>query len=128
MIEVDTGSLVITIVAAVAALTFNLLPRRLAPPVVVIELLLGIAIGPQVLDLAESDDFTTFFANLGLGMLFFFAGYEIEFGRVRGKPLRLAGIGWLVATPREARRRPSFVTDRCVLERESYDRSLSCPD
>jgi Kef-type K+ transport system membrane component KefB len=98
MINVETTSfLVITIVAAVAALTFNLLPRRLAPPVVVIELLLGIAIGPQMLDLAQSDDFTTFFANLGLGMLFFFAGYEIEFDRIRGKPLRLGGIGWLLS-------------------------------
>ena len=98
MINVDTTSfLIITIVAAVAALTFNLLPRRVAPPVVVIELLLGIVIGPQVLDLATSDEFTTFFANLGLGMLFFFAGYEIEFDRVRGKPLRLAGIGWLLS-------------------------------
>ena len=67
------------------------------PPVVVLELLLGIVIGPQVLGLVESDDFTSFFSNLGLGMLFFFAGYEIEFDRIRGRPLRLAGIGWLVS-------------------------------
>lgn len=40
-----------------------------------VELLFGIVIGPQVLDLAQSDDFTAFFGNLGLGLLFFFAGY-----------------------------------------------------
>jgi Kef-type K+ transport system membrane component KefB len=30
-------------------------------------------------------------------MLFFFAGYEIEFDRVRGAPLRLAALGWLLS-------------------------------
>ena len=30
-------------------------------------------------------------------MLFFFAGYEIDFERVRGRPLRLAGLGWLLS-------------------------------
>ena len=98
MIEVDTSSfLVITIVAATAALTVAVLPPRLAPPVVVIELLLGIIIGPQVLDLAQSDNFTEFFGNLGLGLLFFFAGYEIDFGKLRGRPLGLAVAGWLMS-------------------------------
>jgi len=98
MINVDSASfLVITITAAVAALSVALLPRRIAPPVVVIELLLGIAIGPQVLDLAQSDNFTEFFGNLGLGMLFFFAGYELDFERLRGRPLMLAGVGWLLS-------------------------------
>jgi Kef-type K+ transport system membrane component KefB len=98
MINVDTSSfLVITAVAALAAVTFSVLPRRFAPPVVVIELFLGILVGPQVLGLAENDDFTSFFGNLGLGMLFFFAGYEIEFDRISGRPLRLAGLGWLLS-------------------------------
>jgi Kef-type K+ transport system membrane component KefB len=30
-------------------------------------------------------------------MLFFFAGYEIDFERIRGDPLRLAALGWLVS-------------------------------
>ena len=53
-------------------------------PVVVLELVLGIVIGPDVLGLAEADEFILFFSNLGLGMLFFFAGYEIDFERIRG--------------------------------------------
>jgi Kef-type K+ transport system membrane component KefB len=98
MINVDTTSfLVITIVSALAAITFSVLPRRFAPPVVVLELLLGIIVGPHVLDLAQNDRFTSFFGNLGLGMLFFFAGYEIDFDRIRGRPLRLAGLGWLLS-------------------------------
>jgi Kef-type K+ transport system membrane component KefB len=98
MIQVDAESfLVITAAALVAAITVAALPRRIVPPVVVLELLLGILIGPQVLGLAQSDAFTDFFGNLGLGMLFFFAGYEIDFERLRGQPLVLAGAGWMLS-------------------------------
>ena len=98
MIEVDAASFMVVIVmAAVAAVTVVALPKRMAPPVVVIELILGIVVGPQVLGLAEPDEFIDFFSNLGLGMLFFFAGYEIDFQRIRGRPLKLGAIGWLVS-------------------------------
>ena len=83
--------------AAVAAITVTITPRRYAPPVVVVELIFGIIIGPQVLGIADSDDFIDFFSNLGLGMLFFFAGYEIDFERIKGAPLRLGGLGWLLS-------------------------------
>ena len=98
MIDVDSASfLLITVAATLAALTVAVLPRRIVPPVVALEVLLGIVIGPQVLDLAQNDDFTEFFGNLGLGMLFFFAGYELDFDRLRGRPLVLAGAGWLIS-------------------------------
>jgi Kef-type K+ transport system membrane component KefB len=98
LIEVDTESFfAIVVVAAIAAITVAFVPRRLAPPVVVVELLLGIAVGPEVLGIAKTDDFIGFFSNLGLGMLFFFAGYEIDFERVRGRPLRLGALGWLLS-------------------------------
>ena len=64
---------------------------------VVLELLLGIVIGPEVLGLAHSDEFIEFFSNLGLGMLFFFAGYEIDFERIKGRPMKLGGLGWLLS-------------------------------
>jgi len=70
---------------------------RLVIPVVVVELILGIVIGPQVTDLAEVDPTTEFLGNLGLGMLFFFAGYEIDFQRIKGRPMELAGIGWALS-------------------------------
>jgi Kef-type K+ transport system membrane component KefB len=96
VIDVDAGSFFAVIVtAAIAAVIVVVMPRRLAPPVVVLELMLGIVIGPQVLGIAEPDAFIDFFSNLGLGMLFFFAGYEIDFERIRGKPLSLGAWGWL---------------------------------
>jgi Kef-type K+ transport system membrane component KefB len=98
VITVDTDSFfAIVVVAALAAISVAYLPKRFAPPVVVLELVLGIAIGPEVLELAERSDFVDFFSNLGLGMLFFFAGYEIDFERIKGKPIKLGGLGWLLS-------------------------------
>lgn len=98
MVEVDGVSfLVIVGVALVAAIGASFLSRFLPIPVVVLELLLGIIVGPQVLDLAQPDDFIEFFASLGLGLLFFFAGYEIDLERIRGVPLRLAALGWVIS-------------------------------
>jgi len=98
VIQVDTDSFfVIVTIAALAAITVAVVPKRYAPPVVVVELLMGIVVGPQVLDLAKTDEFIEFFANLGLGMLFFFAGYEIDFERIKGRPLKLGAWGWLLS-------------------------------
>ncbi|MGZ5342428.1 MAG: cation:proton antiporter [Solirubrobacterales bacterium] len=93
----ETSLLVIVAAAALAAVLALVLSPRVAFPVVVIELLLGIVIGPQVADLAAVDPTTEFLGNLGLGMLFFFAGYEIDFERIRGRPLNLGAIGWLLS-------------------------------
>jgi Kef-type K+ transport system membrane component KefB len=98
MIGVDSTSfLVIVATAAAASLIVTLLEPRLVIPVVVVELLLGIVIGPHVFDFADLDAATEFFGNLGLGMLFFFAGYEIDFERIRGRPLELGLAGWLMS-------------------------------
>jgi Kef-type K+ transport system membrane component KefB len=98
-LEVDTGSFLVIVATAALAASVSAVAglRNLFLPVVVIELVLGVLVGPQVLELAEVDDFTDFFAALGLGMLFFFAGYEIELGRIAGRPLRLAIAGWALS-------------------------------
>jgi Kef-type K+ transport system membrane component KefB len=99
LIRVDTGSFLAIVATAAVAGTLAAVAggRNIFIPVVVVELGLGIIIGPQVLDLAEVNAFTKFFADLGLGMLFFFAGYEIDIARIRGEPLRLALLGWLLS-------------------------------
>jgi Kef-type K+ transport system membrane component KefB len=95
VIHVDTTSFFLIVLgAASAALLATALPPRLAPPVVVLELLVGIAIGPHGFGWAVDSEFVQFFSNLGLGLLFFFAGYEIDFARIRGLPLRLGARGW----------------------------------
>jgi Kef-type K+ transport system membrane component KefB len=98
MVHVDTDSFfLIVLSSAVAAITVAALPKQIAPPVVVLELLLGILIGPHGFSLASTDEFSLFFSNLGLGMLFYFAGYEINFERIHGLPLRLGSRGWLLS-------------------------------
>jgi Kef-type K+ transport system membrane component KefB len=98
VITVDTDSFfAIVVVAAIAAITVAFVPKQFAPPVVVLELILGIVIGPEVLGLAHGDDFVNFFADLGLGMLFFFAGYEIDFDRIKGTPMKLGALGWALS-------------------------------
>lgn len=98
MIGVDADSfLVIVAVAGVAGVTVAALPRRFAPPVVVLEVLLGIIVGPEVLGLADDDEFVEFFSTLGLGMLFFFAGYELDFSSIRGRPLELGLASWAIS-------------------------------
>jgi Kef-type K+ transport system membrane component KefB len=98
MIEVDSGSFLAVVVAgALAAFIAGQVSVRMPLPVVVVEILLGILIGPDLLGLADPDEFLNFFSDLGLGMLFFFAGYEIDFERIRGTPLRLAVLGWVLS-------------------------------
>ena len=97
--RVDTGSFLAIVVTAAVAGTVAAVAggRGLFLPVVVLELVFGVVIGPQGLGLAQVNGFTGFFSDLGLGMLFFFAGYEIDIPRIRGQPLRLALVGWAMS-------------------------------
>ena len=96
MEESLTNLLVIIAAIVLAPLIANAIPR-IKVPVVVIEIALGIVIGPQVLGLAQKDAFVEGLAQLGLAFLFFLAGFEIDFARIKGRPLKLAGSGWLLS-------------------------------
>lgn len=72
--------------------------RRYGLSIVVIELVLGIAIGPQGLGLvAAGEGMLAALARLGMAFLFFIAGMEIDLPAVRGRPLRVAFAGWASA-------------------------------
>jgi Kef-type K+ transport system membrane component KefB len=98
-LQVDAGSFLAIVGTSAVAATLVAVAgaRNLFVPVVVVELMLGVVIGPQVLDVAQVNAFTEFFAALGLGLLFFFAGYEIDIARIRGAPLRLGLYGWAMS-------------------------------
>jgi Kef-type K+ transport system membrane component KefB len=66
-------------------------------PVVVFEVVLGIVIGPQVLNLVVDHGFLTFMHDVGMVAVMFMAGMEIDFARIRGRPLTLAAAGWLAS-------------------------------
>lgn len=93
----STSSLALIVVAAVLAPLAAEALRRFRLPGVVLEILLGILIGPQVLGLAEVTPVVAGFGNLGLSFLMFLAGFEIELGRIAGPPLKRASAGWFLS-------------------------------
>ena len=84
-------------IAAVAVAAPILADRtRGRVPGVVIEITLGIVIGPELLGWAQLTPVVTTLGNMGLTFLFFMAGYELDVAAIRGRPLKLATIGWFV--------------------------------
>jgi Kef-type K+ transport system membrane component KefB len=93
--ELDSLLLIFTI-AAVAPFLCEWVPRvRL--PLVVMEIFLGILVGPQVLQWADVGPTIEVLAKFGLAALFFLAGFEIDFPAIRGRPIILATLGWLAS-------------------------------
>ncbi|RSS36633.1 cation:proton antiporter [Streptomyces sp. WAC08241] len=89
--------ILIMTIAVLAPLLAYAVGRRLPVPLVVFEILLGVLVGPDVLDWARTDALVDGLSQLGLTMLIFLAGYEIEFGEVRGDTLRRAVWAWVAA-------------------------------
>ena len=81
---------------AVAAILARL-HHRLLLPTVVVEIVLGILIGPEALGFADSDPYIEFLSTLGLVFLFFFAGLEVVEKRVPRRALGLGTAGWAMS-------------------------------
>ena len=84
-------------VAAVAAPLLAQTRAGSRVPVVVLEVLLGILIGPHVLHLVSEDAFLSIMRSVGMVAVLFMAGMEIDFGSIRGRPLSLAMRGWVLS-------------------------------
>lgn len=89
--------ILIMAVAVLAPLLAYGLGRWVRIPLVIFEILLGIVIGPDVLGLVRQEEVIDILSELGLSMLIFLAGYEIEFAAVRGGTLRRAVRAWVVS-------------------------------
>ncbi len=97
-----TGVSIATLIALpLAAVLAPLLSAGLARfvriPLVVFEIVLGVVIGPSVLGVVRPSEFTAGLSSLGVAMLFFLAGNEIDVARIRGRPLNRSVIGWLIS-------------------------------
>jgi len=92
----DLRSLAIVIaVAAFVPIAVGLLNLRIAE--VVFLLAAGIIVGPHALGLIHITDTIDLFNELGLGLLFFLAGYELDPAAIRGESGKLAVTGWLTS-------------------------------
>lgn len=97
MDSASASSLTLIVVAAVVAPLLAEALRRFRVPGVVLEIGLGILIGPQVLGWADVTVIVAGFGNLGLSFLMFLAGFEIDLQRIKGRPLNRATFGWFVS-------------------------------
>jgi Kef-type K+ transport system membrane component KefB len=91
-----SGLLIVMAVGFGAPFLLGLAPR-LRLPSVVFEIVAGIVIGPSVLGWVEVDETISVLALMGLAILLFLAGLEIDFSRLRGPLLKLALVGWGVS-------------------------------
>lgn len=89
--------LIIVAVAVALAPALAELPSAVRIPVVVLEILLGILIGPHVLELADPEGVIAPLSSLGLTFLLFLVGLEIDIGEIQGRPMLLAINGWLLS-------------------------------
>src|SRR5215218_3883312 len=88
--------LIVMAVAFGAPLLLGLFPRLLLPSVV-LEIVAGIVVGPSVLGWADVDEAVEVVSLLGLAFVLFLAGLEIEFEKLRGRVLKLTGLGFAIS-------------------------------
>ena len=84
--------LVIAAIAAFVPLIVGLFRIKVAE--VVLLLGAGVIFGPQLIGWITVDSSIELLSDLGLGLLFFLAGHELEGRAVRGESGKLAAIGW----------------------------------
>ena len=91
-----TNLLIVVAIGLLAPLALGFLPRfRL--PAIVLEIVLGIVIGPSGLGWVTPDLPVSILALIGLAFLLFLSGLEIDLQRLRGQILKLTALGFGVS-------------------------------
>ena len=86
---------IVSILAVGAPLVARLVPRALVPGIVV-EILVGLVLGPHGAGWLHVDGAVDTLALLGVTFLFFLAGLEVDLRAVRGRPLARAVTAYLL--------------------------------
>jgi Kef-type K+ transport system membrane component KefB len=89
-----TGLLVVAAVAFVAPIVAWVIPRHLIPAVV-LEVLFGLAVGPQGLGWVQPQGAVELLYLMGFGFLLFLAGQDIDPSHFRDPMLRVTGAAYL---------------------------------
>ena len=85
---------IVSLLAALTPIVAGLLSRLRVPQVVIL-IVGGILIGPEVFGWADPASIELV-SDVGLGFLFLLAGYELELGLFRERAGRIAIKSWLV--------------------------------
>jgi Kef-type K+ transport system membrane component KefB len=88
-----TNLLIVVAVGLAAPLALGFFPR-LRLPAIVLEIVLGIVIGPSGLGWVKPDVPVSILSLIGLAFLLFLAGLEIDVQRLRGRILKLTALGF----------------------------------
>src|SRR5689334_18325734 len=91
-----TNLLIVVAAGFAAPFVLGLFPG-LRFPSVVLEIVVGIVIGPAVLGWVEVDEPVDVLALVGLAFLLFLAGLEIDLTKLRGSLLRVTSMGFAVS-------------------------------
>src|ERR1700759_2800179 len=91
-----TNLLIVVAVALLAPLTLGFFPR-FRVPAIVLEIVLGIVIGPSGLGWGKPDLPVSILALVGLAFLLFLSGLEIDVRRLRGRIFKLTAAGFAVS-------------------------------
>ena len=85
----------VSVLALLAPLIVRLI--RLPVPDIVVQILLGIVVGPQLLGWARIDGPVRVLSLVGLSFLLFLAGLELDFSRLRGRTLPTAASAFVLS-------------------------------
>ena len=91
-----TNLLIVVAIGLAAPLTLGFVPR-LRLPAVVLEIVLGIVVGPSGLGWAKPDLPVTLLSTIGLAFLLFLAGHEVDPQRLHGRVVKLTGLGFVLS-------------------------------
>src|SRR5213082_1768393 len=91
-----TNLLIVVGIALLAPLTLGFFPR-IRLPAIVLEIVLGIVVGPSGLGWARPDLPVTILALIGLAFLLFLSGLEIDVERLRGRILKVTALAFALS-------------------------------
>src|SRR5690242_771247 len=91
-----TNLLIVVAAGVLSPLVLGFFPR-IRLPAIVLEIVLGIVLGPSVLGWVKPDLPVSILALVGLAFLLFLSGLEIDLQRLRGNILKLTALGFGVS-------------------------------
>lgn len=97
MAQINIINLVVLAISLPVAAALPALFPRLPVPGVVLEIIIGVIIGPQVLGLVHPAVTMNFLADFGMATLFLMAGFEMDPNILRGTPIRNGIAGWFIS-------------------------------
>ena len=90
------GLLLVMLIAFLAPFLVDITRARFLPAIV-LEIICGIIVGPQVLHWVNVDTSLRLLSEMGLCFLLFLSGTEVELERLRGRLLVIVGSGFLLS-------------------------------